>query len=122
MAAITGPVVTAPIDSLASAPGFSPAARAGAEVSTFPAGFPSKLKEKMAWTGSDFPEPSQYALVLVEDEVVEIKAAVKSYKGKPPHDFLRMDTTDTTQPWARMEIWLSPGTFLSPPWGQSSRK
>lgn len=90
MAAITGPVVTAPIDPLASASGFSPAARAGAEVSTFPAGFPPKLEEKMAWTGSDFPEPSQYALVLDENESVEIRAAVKFYKSKPPllPDFL----------------------------------
>jgi len=84
MAAVTGPVVTAPIDPLASASGFSPAARTGTEVSTLPAGFPPELKEKMAWTGSDFSEPSRYAHVLVENEVAEIKAAVKSYKGKCP--------------------------------------
>ncbi|KAK0746286.1 hypothetical protein B0T18DRAFT_438308 [Schizothecium vesticola] len=81
MAAITGPVVTAPIDPLASASGFSPAARTGTEMSTLPAGFPPELKEKMAWTGSDFPEPSRYVHVLVENEVAEIKAAVKSYKA-----------------------------------------
>lgn len=110
MAAITGPVVTAPIDPLASASGFSPAARAGADVSTFPAGFPPELKEKMAWTGSDFSESSRYALVLAESEVVEIKAAVKSYKGKSPppptpqHELFYVGTSDTTQPWARMGI------------------
>ena len=53
-------------------------------MSTLPAGFPLKFKERMAWTGSDFPEPSQYAHVLDENEVAEIKAAVRAYKGKYP--------------------------------------
>ena len=82
MAANTGPVVTAPVDPLAGASGFSPAARAGTEASTFPAGFPPELKEKMAWTGTNFPDPSQYAHVVTEKETAEIKAAVQYFKGK----------------------------------------
>jgi hypothetical protein len=81
MAAGTGPVVTVPIVPVASPSGFS---RAGTEISTLPAGFPLEFKEKMAWAGSDFPEPSRFVHVLDENEVAEIKAAVRAYKGKYP--------------------------------------
>ncbi|KAJ4290700.1 hypothetical protein N0V88_006448 [Collariella sp. IMI 366227] len=52
-----------------------------ADVPALPAGFPSQLFSKLAWSGADFKQTSDYVLVLEDAHHVEIKAALESYKA-----------------------------------------
>ncbi|KAK0734450.1 hypothetical protein B0T26DRAFT_737126 [Lasiosphaeria miniovina] len=73
-----GPVLAAAIAPIAGGPS---AAKSNADVPALPAGFPAKLNAKFAWTGSDFPTASDWALVLVPNDVAEINEAVRFYKS-----------------------------------------
>ncbi|KAH8890828.1 Clavaminate synthase-like protein [Thozetella sp. PMI_491] len=48
---------------------------------TLPAGFPAKLDAKLAWSGSDFKDESDYVVRLVDSDIAEIDVAVAHFKG-----------------------------------------
>ncbi|KAL2270894.1 hypothetical protein VTJ83DRAFT_265 [Remersonia thermophila] len=51
------------------------------DVPTLPAGFPSHLPDRLAWTGSDFDNKSDHIFVLDETHLAEIKTALEDYKA-----------------------------------------
>lgn len=54
-----------------------------AEMSSLPTGFPSVLASPLAWTGQQFARQSDYIYHLDVEEVREIEAALKHFKGEP---------------------------------------
>ncbi|KAH8891471.1 Clavaminate synthase-like protein [Thozetella sp. PMI_491] len=49
--------------------------------STLPAGFPTKLDAKLAWSGADFSDESDYVIRLLDSDIAEIDDAVAHFKG-----------------------------------------
>ncbi|KAK3328839.1 hypothetical protein B0H66DRAFT_526239 [Apodospora peruviana] len=77
-----GPILAAPIAPIAGGSSLVLAAKANHEVPALPANFPGEFKAKLAWTGGDFPNKSDYILHLNDIELAEVKAAVEHYKCK----------------------------------------
>lgn len=55
---------------------------APAEMSSLPKDFPSVLSSPLAWTGQQFAHQSDYIHHLDPDEIREIDAALKHFKGE----------------------------------------
>ncbi|KAL2198948.1 hypothetical protein P885DRAFT_58358 [Corynascus similis CBS 632.67] len=72
-------VATAPV---VGTPNLALCAKTNTDAPALPAGFPSHLPHKLAWTGSDFKDSSDHILVLNDVHVAEIKSALESYKCK----------------------------------------
>ncbi len=54
---------------------------AGNLPTSVPAGFPSSVSGPLVWTGGDFKNDTEYVLPLWNDDVEEIKSALKHFKG-----------------------------------------
>jgi hypothetical protein len=54
-----------------------------AEMSSLPNGFPSVLDSPLAWTGQQLARQSDYIHHLSQNEIEEIEAALKHFKGEP---------------------------------------
>lgn len=80
----TGPVMAAAIAPIIDSTSRVLAAQANAEAPALPAGFPAQLRAKLAWSGSDFPDASDYTLELDDVDKLDIIAAVKHFKCGPP--------------------------------------
>jgi hypothetical protein len=76
-----GPVLAA---SALANPNLSLHATAKAGVPTLPAGFPARLPDELAWTGSQYSRTSDHIFVLDDVHHAELKAALESYKCKHP--------------------------------------
>src|SRR5437016_5020414 len=104
-AVCSGPVIAAAIAPVAGPSSHGLTAKAGPEMPALPAGFPSILRAEMAWTGSDFDDRAEIALVLRPSDIAEINAAVASYKCMGmlrPMTILHCNwLTNITQPWVR---------------------
>lgn len=55
---------------------------APAEMPSLPNGFPAVLSSPLAWTGQQFARQSDYIHHLDADEIREIDAALKYFKGE----------------------------------------
>jgi hypothetical protein len=49
---------------------------------SLPAGFPQKLTSPLVWEGKDIEERSDWIYQLSDEQLDEIDAALKSFKGK----------------------------------------
>lgn len=52
-----------------------------AESAGLPVGFPKTVDSPLAWTGSQFTEPSEYVLELTKGDLAEAESALESFKG-----------------------------------------
>ncbi|KAH6853402.1 hypothetical protein B0I37DRAFT_5506 [Chaetomium sp. MPI-CAGE-AT-0009] len=76
-----GPVLAAAAASVVCTPNLALHAKTNADVPTLPAGFPTHLPDKLAWTGSDFSKTPNHILNLSGTHHAEIRAALESYKS-----------------------------------------
>jgi hypothetical protein len=84
MSTITHGPVLAAVASILANPNLSLHATAKAGVPTLPAGFPTRLPDELAWTGSQYSKTSDHIFDLDDVHHAEIKGALESYKCKPP--------------------------------------
>ena len=75
-------VAAGPVLAAATAPNLVLPAKTKTDVPALPPGFPARLNDKLAWTGSDFSKTSEHILVLNPVHHGEIRAALESYKCK----------------------------------------
>ncbi|KAK4220258.1 hypothetical protein QBC37DRAFT_271065 [Rhypophila decipiens] len=57
------------------------AAKPKHEMPALPANFPAQFISDLAWTGSHFPDQSQYVLALTSDDIEELNAALAHFKS-----------------------------------------
>jgi hypothetical protein len=99
-----GPILAAAASVLAN-PGLSLHATAKADVPTLPAGFPARLLDELAWTGSQYSKTSNHIFVLDDTHHAEIKAALESYKCKHSlpsrHPLLALFANFQRSSWSR---------------------
>ena len=51
-------------------------------VPDMPVHLPGALESPLAWTGAQYPNPSEFVLTLSDDDIKEVEAALASFKGK----------------------------------------
>ncbi|KAK4191763.1 hypothetical protein QBC35DRAFT_374806 [Podospora australis] len=76
----TGPVATAAHPQDVGVSIMALAIQTSNDVPSLPAGFPAKFDSELAWDGPSLGKSLDYRLVLTDDELSEILAAVKWYK------------------------------------------
>ncbi|EGO52564.1 hypothetical protein NEUTE1DRAFT_91003 [Neurospora tetrasperma FGSC 2508] len=84
----SGPVLAAAIAPIVGNNDFPFAAATNAEAPALPSGFPSELRSKLAWTGSDFADESKYILCLTGTDLAEVKQAIAEYKSLDQDGYL----------------------------------
>lgn len=51
------------------------------DVRTLPAGFPAHVNTRLAWTGAQFANSSEYVLTLTDAHICEIQGALAHFKS-----------------------------------------